>query len=259
MEIMPWYFYLFAALVGFVAGIINTLAGNGSALTLPMLTFLGLPTDIANATNRVGVAVQSLVGYLTFRKGGIKTDGSTIWYLILPSIVGSVAGAQFAVSINERYLNLILGVVMLLLLYLVVKNPERWLAAQTPDSTKLRSIKNIVFMYIVGFYGGFIQIGVGIFILAALVLSAGYNLTQANSIKSLIVFSFTLPALLVFIYQGYINWSLGLLLTVGQASGAWVAATYTVKISSSNIWIRRLLMLVLVWAVIHFTVKYFIG
>jgi uncharacterized membrane protein YfcA len=257
METMPWYFYLFAVLVGFAAGIINTLAGNGSALTLPVLTFLGF-TGIANATNRVGVAVQSLVGYLSFRRGGIKTDGSTIWYLILPAIVGSITGAQIAVTLNEKYLNLVIGGLMFLLLYIVIKNPERWLATQTPDASKLRSPKNIAFMFMVGIYGGFIQVGVGIFILATLVLGAGYNLTQANSIKSLLVFAFTVPALLIFMSKGMVNWPLGLLLTVGQAAGAWIAVSFAVKVPSSNLWIRRLLIVVLLGAVVLFIVKYVI-
>ena len=80
MELQLWQIHLLAVLAGFVAGIINTLAGNGSAITLPFLTFLGLPTGIANATNRVGVVVQSLVGYLTFRKGGIKSDRRQFFY-----------------------------------------------------------------------------------------------------------------------------------------------------------------------------------
>lgn len=256
MEIQSGYIYAFAILAGFVAGIINTLSGNGSSITLPLLTFLGLPTGIANATNRVGVAAQSLVGFLTFRKGGIKTDKSVIWYLILPAVAGSVAGAQLAVNINDKLLNIILAGVMLILLYLVIKNPEKWLANQIPDTQKLRSIKNLVLMVFIGFYGGFIQIGVGIFILIELVLGAGYSLNQANSIKNLLVFSFTLPALLMFAVQEQINWQLGLLLTFGQASGAWVAANYAVKIPSSNVWIRRLLILVLVWAVLHFVGRY---
>ena len=56
------------ALTGLVAGVINTLAGGGSNLTLPALMITGMPADIANATNRVGVFLQCLVGVRGFKK-----------------------------------------------------------------------------------------------------------------------------------------------------------------------------------------------
>lgn len=258
MEGTPWFIYLLAALAGLVAGIINTLAGNGSAITLPILALLGLPTGMANGTNRVGVAAQSLVGYLTFRKRGVRAGGSAMWWLITPAVLGSVLGAQLAVELNEKYLNLALSCLMVLLLYLVIKNPERWLAAQTPNKAKLRSLKTLLLMFVVGLYGGFIQAGVGILILATLVLGVGYNLTQANSIKSLLVFAFTLPALFIFLVNGQVNWPLGLLLTVGQSMGAWLAATFAVKIPQANAYIRWLLIGVIVVAIIHFG-RHFIG
>lgn len=252
MDTISWYVYLLGALAGLAAGFINTLAGNGSAITLPMLSMLGLPAGMANGTNRVGVAAQSLTGYLTFRKKGVHTDGAALWWLIVPAVVGSVAGAQLAVELHEKYLNLALSCLMALLLYLVVKDPERWLAAATPNPSGFRSVKTTLLMLAVGLYGGFIQAGVGILILAALVLGAGYSLNQANSIKSLLVFAFTIPALFIFIINGQVNWYLGLLLTVGQTAGAWAAATFAVKIPRANYWIRLLLIAVIVMAIVHF-------
>ena len=46
-------------IVGMLAGVINTLAGGGSLLTLPVLIFMGLPPNVANATNRIGIASVS--------------------------------------------------------------------------------------------------------------------------------------------------------------------------------------------------------
>ncbi|OWY22144.1 sulfite exporter TauE/SafE family protein [Sphingobacteriales bacterium UPWRP_1] len=252
MDSIPWYVYLLGALAGLAAGVINTLAGNGSAITLPMLALLGLPAGMANGTNRVGVAAQSLTGYLTFRKKGVHTGGAELWWLITPAVAGSIAGAQLAVELNEKYLNLCLASLMVVLLYLVIKDPERWLAAETPHPKRLRSTKTVMLMFAVGLYGGFIQAGVGILILAALVLGAGYSLNQANSIKSLLVFAFTLPALFIFIINGQVNWFLGLLLTAGQAVGAWLAATFAVNMPTANQWIRVLLIAVIIVAIVHF-------
>jgi len=256
METLPWYIYLFAIFTGFVAGIMNTLAGNGSALTLPVLVLLGLPTGVANGTNRIGVLVQSLTGYLTFKKGGMSADTAAFKWLVIPAVAGSVAGAQKAVVLHEKFLNLALACLMLLLLYLTLKNPAQWLTTQQPNAHKLRNAKTLMLMFLVGIYGGFIQAGVGIIILTALVPFAGYSLTQANSIKSLLVLAFTIPALLVFILNGQVNWLLGLLLSVGQALGAWVAATFALRVARANVYIRYLLIAVIVFACVQFFYKF---
>ncbi len=65
---MEWYIYLAIILVGIIAGFINTHAGSGSLLTLPLLMFLGLPANIANGTNRVAIFLQNIVAVGSFKK-----------------------------------------------------------------------------------------------------------------------------------------------------------------------------------------------
>src|SRR5215213_1564020 len=96
-------------LTGFAAGFINTLAGSGSLLTLPILILLGLPANVANGTNRVGVLMQNVVAVATFRQSGaLPLAGS--WKLIVPSVVGSVIGAALAVDLDEMLLRQTIGV-----------------------------------------------------------------------------------------------------------------------------------------------------
>ena len=83
--------------------------------------------------------------------------------------------------------------------------------------------------FAIGVYGGFIQVSVGLFLLAGLVLGAGYNLIGANAMKNLIVLVFTAAALVVFVVNDQVEWTLGLLLGAGQAAGAWTAAHFAVK------------------------------
>ena len=96
-----WTVYLLAILGGILAGIINTLAGSGSAVTLPILVMLGLPANVANATNRVGVTIQNIVGITTFqRKGKLQLEGG-LWYVI-PALPGAVIGAMIAAELTFR-------------------------------------------------------------------------------------------------------------------------------------------------------------
>ena len=116
---------------GFAAGFINTLAGSGSLVTLPILILLGLPANIANGTNRVGVLVQNVVAIVTFRRRG-ALDVSGAWLLVVPSVAGSVLGARLAVDLDEALLRRIIGVLMVVLLAVMLIRPERWLADARP-------------------------------------------------------------------------------------------------------------------------------
>ena len=120
---MQWYIYLLAIAAGALAGVINTLAGSGSLVTLPMLVFLGLPADVANGTNRVGVLLQNVVGIAVFRRSGYSPTGGS-WWLIGPSIIGALLGAWIATILDRRAMELAIGVVMVLMLIVLIANPN---------------------------------------------------------------------------------------------------------------------------------------
>jgi uncharacterized membrane protein YfcA len=212
---------------GFAAGFINTLAGSGSLLTLPILILLGLPANVANGTNRVGVVMQNIVAVATFRqRGALPLAGS--WKLIVPSVAGAVLGAGLAVDLDEALLRRTIGALMIVLIVVMLLKPERFIAEHlAPREPRL--FVEVPLFFVIGIYGGFIQVSVGLFLIAGLVLGAGYNLVAANALKNLIVLVFTAAALAVFVLNDQVQWTLGLLLGSGQAVGAWVAAHFAVK------------------------------
>jgi len=226
---MDQHAWLLAAVpvTGFAAGFINTLAGSGSLLTLPILILLGLPANVANGTNRVGVVMQNVVAVATFRqRGALPLAGS--WKLIVPSVAGAVLGAGLAVDLDEALLRRTIGVLMIVLIVVMLLKPERFIAEHlAPREPRL--FVEVPLFFVIGIYGGFIQVSVGLFLIAGLVLGAGYNLVAANALKNLIVLVFTAAALAVFVINDQVQWTLGLLLGSGQAVGAWVAAHFAVK------------------------------
>ena len=214
-------------IAGFVAGFINTLAGTGSLITLPVLILLGLPATVANGTNRLGVLMQNIVAVATFRnRGALDVTGS--WKLVLPAVVGSVLGARLAVDIDQQTMRNVIGVFMLVMLAILMLKPERWIAEHASPRAPRLSVEVPLF-FAIGVYGGFLQAGVGIFLLAALVLGAGFNLVGANAVKNLIVLAVTVVAIPVFVLHDQVQWTLGLLLGAGQAAGAWFAARVALK------------------------------
>ncbi|PLX11319.1 MAG: integrase, partial [Marinilabiliales bacterium] len=105
---MEWYEYLLFVGVGFVAGIINTLAGGGSLLTLPLLMFFGLEANVANATNRIAIILQNIVGVASFKKKNVL-NFKLGFHLAIPALIGSVIGAFIAVEIDEDMMKKTIG------------------------------------------------------------------------------------------------------------------------------------------------------
>lgn len=247
-----WTIYLLAILAGALAGIINTLAGSGSAVTLPMLDLLGLPAPVANATNRVGVAIQNVVGIATFRSSGALDLGGSMW-LTVPAMLGAIVGAYVATLLDKEQMELAIGVMMVLILITIFVNPKKWLREQSEVQAGRPSLLILLIFFAIGIYGGFIQAGVGVFLLTALVLGAGYTLVHANAIKLVIVLALTIVALAVFIWSPIeIDWGIGLLMAVGQSMGAWLAARFATRVPNANVWVRRLLIVVVVYSIVKY-------
>jgi uncharacterized membrane protein YfcA len=247
----PWYLYLLAIGGGLLAGVINTLAGSGSVVTLPILVLLGLPATEANATNRVGVAIQNIVGIATFkRKGHLHLEGGS--WLALPALPGAIVGAWLASELGEPQMNLAIGIVMVAMLFVVLLKPQQWLREHSEAKPGRPNAWMLLLFFAIGIYGGFIQAGIGVFLLSALVMGAGYDLRHANAIKLMIVLAITFVALSVFLYLNLVDWQLGLLLAIGQSMGAWLAATYASSAKNANLWIRRLLIAVLLFSILKF-------
>ena len=212
---------------GFVAGIINTLAGGGSLITVPLLVFLGLPGTFANGTNRIGVLLQSIVGALRFRAEGVSGFRDSV-PVLLPLVGGSLIGAIGVSRLTDATFERMFGIVMLLLLVPVLRST----AGAAGDSAAPRQpwgpTMSAAVFFVIGIYGGAVQAGVGILLVLALARS-GYDLVKANSIKLVVVAAFTVAAVAVFVWEGQVVWAPALLLAVATSLGAIVGARMAVR------------------------------
>lgn len=236
---------------GFLAGMINTLAGNGSAITLSLLILSGMPAPVANATNRIGALAQTLTAV-----GSLRRSPRTVLlfrqsrFFIIPALLGSLLGAWLAIDIPELWLKRFIGVVMLLLLGTLLLSPRRW-AAPTQIGHPHRTLLNWGLVFLTGVYAGFIQMGLGIMLLSLLVLVAHYSLRDANIIKLILALVFVFPAFLVFLGEGDIRWAPGLALAGGQVAGAFLAARYVLYWPRANLIVRYLLIAILSLSAAH--------
>lgn len=204
-----------AALVGggLVAGVVNTLAGGGSLLSVPLLVLLGLPGTLANGTNRVGVLLQSLVATWRFRGSGLL-ELPALLPVLLPVLAGSLAGAFAIARVSDTSFERLFGALMLVLLVPTLRRAR----SSAPGPGFGRAASALVF-FALGLYGGALQAGVGIPLVFALV-HAGHDLVRANAQKVAVNASLTAAAVPVFAWQGQIAWLPALVLGAGFAAGA---------------------------------------
>jgi uncharacterized protein len=212
--------------VGTVAGFMNVTAGGGSSLTLPVLIFLGLDAALANGTNRVAIFIQNISAVYAFKRQNYQQFGFSL-KLALLTLPGAAAGALIAIDISSALFQKILGIVMIGIIVSMII-PHATLSLDNRADKKITWPVALAMIFI-GFYGGFIQVGVGFLLMAALNYLLRFNLVYVNMHKVFIVLVYTIPALLIFIVTGNVKWTFGLSLAAGNALGGWWAAKAAVK------------------------------
>jgi len=211
--------------VGAIAAFINVNAGGGSSLTLPVLIFLGLDPSVANGTNRVAILFQNASAVYAFKKEKFYELKNSLILSAL-TLPGAIIGAVTAVSISDELFEKILGVIMIFIIITMIlpkKKTEKTKSDFTIDW------KIVTAMIVIGFYGAFLQVGVGFLLMASFQYLMKFDLIRVNMHKVFVVFVFTLPALLVFILTDNINWFYGVTLSAGNAFGGWWGAKLSVK------------------------------
>jgi len=219
--------YLAAIGIGMMAGFINVFAGGGSLLTLPFLIFLGLPANIANGTNRIALLMQNIVATSSFKQMKVFKYREGI-FLTLPAIAGAIPGAFLASNIDKEFLEKFIGVLLIVMLIFILIKPERWIKKSSSGKTKMGILQIITFFFI-GLYGGFIQAGIGFFLIASLVFVAGSDLIKANALKLFIVLIYNSFALAVFIFNGQVDFKFGIIVGIGNMLGAFIGTRIAVR------------------------------
>jgi uncharacterized membrane protein YfcA len=211
---------------GLAAGFVNSLAGAGSILTVSLLVLLGLPGNLANGTNRVGVLVQNVVAAWRFRAEGVSgfRDAAP---LLLPVILGSATGALAISRVADETFEKLFGLVMVALLIPILRRPLPNAHTQAAPRGRSRGMTAAVF-FAIGVYGGAFQAGVGIALVFALAY-AGFDLVRANSIKVVVNAALVGIAVPIFALQHQIHWTYAVILASGFLLGAEIGARTAVR------------------------------
>lgn len=235
--------------VGFCSGFLNVLAGGGSLLSIPLLVFMGLDVSVANATNRVGVLFQNVVAAHQFRKKSLVTVRDSAFFG-LPAMAGALIGTFGAVNLDERYLSIAVAILITAMAVLLLVKPDMW---EREREVPISKWVVAAFMFVIGIYGGFVQAGVGFFLLWAIVGAAGRDLLHANALKVVIVALFTALSLAIFLYHGLVDFYLGMLLAIGNFVGGAMGARFAIL--KGNQWLRWILSIVVTASAIQMLIN----
>ncbi len=241
----PW---LAAAMLGagVLAGFINTLAGGGGLLILPLLMLSGMSAALANGTMRVGVLIQSVEAVRQFNKRGTMPF-KPLPAILVPCLLGTLVGTLAASYLPESILKPVLLTTLVVVALIMVFKPNQMSPAENEVPLQPNdSVAGWLGLFFCGAYGGFVQAGVGFVLIAVLVGQLRYDLLRGNALKLAITGSFTVLALGIFVARDQVAWLPGLLVAAGTLLGVRLGVGFAHRVSPK---VLKRILLVMVLAV----------
>ena len=234
---------LFCTCAAFVAGFIDSIAGGGGLITIPALLLSGLPPQLALGTNKVGCCLGTGVAMLNFPRSHL-----ILWRLALLGVGFSLAGAAIGTELALYIPPDLLGKVLVVLLpfaMLATLMPKK--EQEKPQLTTGRRywiLAPLCFL-IVGIYDGFFGPGTGSFLILALHWVLRISLIEASATSKL-------GAMILFIWNGAVIWSIGLPMMAANIAGNWLGSRLAIKVGTEAVrrflWVSlSLLLATLVW------------
>jgi hypothetical protein len=219
--------------VGAIASGINAVAGGGSLLSYPTIVGLGIPSNIANATNAVALWPGSLAGAFGFHNLLPKT-AKYLKSLFLPTLVGSACGAQLFVMTSKQTFDLVVPFLILLAAVLLLLQPKVKAFVQRGDRV-LHPAAGVIAQFLVSVYGGYFGAGMGIMMLAAFALYMEGTIHELNAVKSWLGLVINLVASILFVFKGLIHVPAAVALSVGSVIGGFYAAKLSQRIQQDKL------------------------
>jgi uncharacterized membrane protein YfcA len=229
--------YLFVALAALAAGAVNALAGGGTLITFPLLTFLGVPAVSANVTNTVALSPGYFGGTLA-QLNDLRGQGNRLWLIVPASIVGGVLGGVLLLQTGEKlFRDLVPYLILLASLLLAVQDPVRaWLTRRMAEGQGGR-LESWTWLSVglASVYGGYFGAGLSVIVLSALGLTLEDTLTRLNALKQAVAFSVNIAAATFFLFSGRVIWSAALVMAIGALVGGALGGRLAGRIKPSTL------------------------
>src|SRR5512134_3987529 len=234
---MQGFDFVIACLAALAAGAVNALAGGGTLITFPMLTFLGVPAVAANVTNTVALCPGYFGGTLAQWKD-LRGQTDRLWLIVPASIVGGVLGGFLLLQTGERlFRELVPYLILLASALLAIQDPVRaWLTRRMGEGHGAQ-LEKLTWLPVglASIYGGYFGAGLSVIVLSALGLTIDDSLTRLNALKQAVAFSVNVAAAIFFLLSGQVVWSAALVMAIGALIGGTLGGKLAGKIKPSTL------------------------
>lgn len=211
-----WYLPILFG-TGFTAGFVDSIAGGGGLITVPVLMSLGLDPRVALGTNKLQATFGSGSAAWHYGRAGAVSWRDSFRGFVL-SFIGAAIGALAVQRLEPGFLKRLIPVLLLAVAVYVLFKPRLGAEDHPPRMPRLRF--EIIFGLGIGFYDGFFGPGTGTFWTMACMVFLGFNMTRATAYTKVMNFASNLSALLLFLLGGYVVYTAGLVMGIGQWMGA---------------------------------------
>ena len=229
--------FLFAALAAIAAGAVNALAGGGTLITFPTLTFLGIPAVAANVTNTVALCPGYFGGTLA-QWNDLRDQKNRLWLVVPASIVGGVIGGLLLLQTGERlFRQLVPYLILLASLLLAIQDPVRGWLTRRMGQAHAAGLARVTWLPVglASIYGGYFGAGLSVIVLSALGLTLEDTLTRLNALKQAVAFSVNVAAAIFFLFSGKVVWSAALVMAVGALIGGVLGGRLAGRVKPSTL------------------------
>src|SRR5215216_2325447 len=235
---MQGFDFLFAALAALAAGAVNALAGGGTLITFPVLTFLGIPAVAANVTNTVALCPGYFGGTLA-QWNDLRGQKHRLWLIVPASIIGGVLGGFLLLQTGEKlFQELVPYLILLASGLLAIQDPVRkWLTRRLGAGHAGTGLEKLTWLPVglASIYGGYFGAGLSVIVLSALGLTLEDSLTRLNALKQAVALVSTWPRRSSFYFQGRVVWSAALVMAVGALIGGTLGGKLAGRIKPSTL------------------------
>ena len=215
-EVWEYAQYPVFFVLGAVVSLINSIAGGGSTLSLPIMIFLGMPATVANGTNRIGLIIGNCSSAYNLMKH-VYLNKKIFLQLLIPTIVGTGIGVCFLVRIGDKMFQAILAVVICLVVVMI--NLRKDILGKPPATPPEKlTWKGAVGFALISIYGCIVQVGVGFVQIFGLTRYTGLEPIRVNALKNTLTNVFLLVSTTALGIAGKIDWPIAIVM----AAGAWL-------------------------------------
>lgn len=202
---------------GLVAGFVDSIAGGGGLITLPVMLSLGGDPQTALGTNKLQATFGSGSATWHYARAG-AVDLSDCVRGVGLTFLGAIVGTLGVRQIGPHTLKVLIPLLLIAVAVYMLRHPQ--VGAVERDARMSRARFDLTFGLLLGFYDGFFGPGAGTFWTMAFVLALGFNLTRATGYTKAMNFSSNVCSFLVFALAGRVDYVAGTIMGVGQLIGA---------------------------------------